>query len=71
MGERSGERIAVVTGVSRHIEADLGDPDASAQVIEKAVEAFGAVDTLVVNHAMGSNQSLETVSAEELDRAWR
>jgi 3-oxoacyl-[acyl-carrier protein] reductase len=54
----------------QQIEADLGDPDAPRQVIEQAVEAFGAVDALVVNHAHGSNQSLETVTAEELDRAW-
>lgn len=54
----------------QQIGADLGDPDAPRQVIERAVEVFGAVDALVVNHAHGSNQSLETVTAEELDRAW-
>jgi 3-oxoacyl-[acyl-carrier protein] reductase len=54
----------------QHIESDLGDPDAPPQVIEKAVEVFGAVDTLVLNHAMGSNQSLETATVEELDRVW-
>jgi 3-oxoacyl-[acyl-carrier protein] reductase len=54
----------------RHIEADLGDPDAPRQAIAAAIDAFGAVDSLVVNHAHGSNRSLETVTAEELDRAW-
>ncbi|HEX6688980.1 MAG TPA: SDR family oxidoreductase [Solirubrobacterales bacterium] len=54
----------------RHIEADLGDPDAARQVIEAAVDAFGAVDALVVNHAHGSKQSLEAVTVEDLDRAW-
>lgn len=54
----------------QHIEADLGDPGAPQRVIERAVDAFGAVDALVVNHAHGSRQSLETVSADELDRAW-
>jgi 3-oxoacyl-[acyl-carrier protein] reductase len=54
----------------QHIESDLGDPDAPRRVIEKAVEAFGAVDALVVNHATGSNQSLKTATAEELDRVW-
>jgi 3-oxoacyl-[acyl-carrier protein] reductase len=39
-------------------------------VIETAIEAFGAVDALVVNHATGSNQSLETTTAVELDRVW-
>lgn len=65
--------IGELGGISdrlQQIEADLGDPGAPRQVIEKAIDAFGAVDALVVNHAHGSNQSLETVSVEELDRAW-
>ena len=58
------------SGCLQHIEADLGDPEASRRVIERAIEVFGAVDALVVNHAHSSVQSLETVTAEELDRAW-
>jgi len=54
----------------RLIEADLGDPDAARRVIEAALDAFGAVDALVVNHAHGSDQSLATVTVAELDRAW-
>jgi NAD(P)-dependent dehydrogenase (short-subunit alcohol dehydrogenase family) len=50
----------------QHIEADLGDPSSPRRVIEAAVDAFGAVDALVVNHAHGFNQSLETVTVEEL-----
>jgi 3-oxoacyl-[acyl-carrier protein] reductase len=53
-----------------HVDADLGDSDAPHKVIERTVEAFGAVDALVVNHAHGSDQSLATVTAAELDRAW-
>ena len=58
------------SGRLQQIEADLGDPDASRRVIERAMDAFGAVDALVVNHAHSSVQSLVTVTAEELDRAW-
>jgi 3-oxoacyl-[acyl-carrier protein] reductase len=68
-----GALIAELGGVSdrlQHVDADLGEPGAPRKVIERAVEAFGAVDALVVNHAHGSNQSLETATAEELDRAW-
>jgi 3-oxoacyl-[acyl-carrier protein] reductase len=54
----------------QHVEADLGDPDAAGGVLERAIDAFGAVDALVVNHAHSSDQSLRTVTAEELDRAW-
>ncbi len=68
-----GELLEELGGVSdrlQHIEADLGDPDAAGEVIERAIEAFGAVDALVVNHAHSSDQSLRTVTVEELDRAW-
>ncbi len=54
----------------QHIEANLGDPDAPRRVIERAIDLFGAVDALAVNHAHCSDQSFETVTAEELDRAW-
>lgn len=54
----------------RQIEADLGDPDAARRVVEAALDAFGAVDALVANHAHGSDQSLATVTVEGLDRAW-
>ena len=65
--------IGELGGISdrlQHTETDLGDPDAPRRVIEGAIDAFGAVDALVVNHAHGSNQSLETVTVEELDRTW-
>lgn len=52
------------------IDADLGDPDAPRRVIDAAHDAFGALDVLVVNHAHSSEQSLATVTAAELDRAW-
>ena len=64
------DELGGVSDRLQYIEADLGDPDAPRRVIDRAVDAFGAVDSLVVNHAMGSNQSLETATAEELDRVW-
>lgn len=75
-GVDTGDTEALLTelgGVSKHlqhIEADLGDPDAPQRVITAAIDAFGGIDALVVNHAHGSEQTLATVSAEELDRAW-
>jgi 3-oxoacyl-[acyl-carrier protein] reductase len=54
----------------RFIEADLGDPDTPERMIAAAVDAFGAVDALVVNHAHSSAQTLETLTTDELDRAW-
>ncbi len=53
-----------------HVEADLADPAAPARVVDHAVRVFGAIDVLVANHARSSSLSLQTVTAEELDRSW-
>ena len=53
-----------------HVEADLADPAAPAGVVAHAVQTFGAIDILVANHARSSATTLETVTAEELDRSW-
>jgi 3-oxoacyl-[acyl-carrier protein] reductase len=54
-----------------HVEADLSEEEAGATVVDAAVEAFGAVDVLVVNHAFSPGDRLETTTAEILDRTWR
>jgi 3-oxoacyl-[acyl-carrier protein] reductase len=51
-------------------DEDLGDAEAPRELVERALERFGALDVLVVCHAHGSDQSLATATAEELDRAW-
>ncbi len=53
-----------------HIEADFSRPETPGQVIDHAVDRFGAVDVLVVNHAMSAPGSLAEVTCAELDRAW-
>lgn len=58
-----GERL-------RHVAADFADPAAPARVIDAAVDAFGAVDVLVVNHARSAYQTLAEVTAAELDLSW-
>lgn len=50
-----------------HAALDLADPGAPAAVVERAVEAFGAVDIVVANHARSSTQTLAEVTAAELD----
>lgn len=52
------------------VEADFADPDAPQHVVTAAVDAFGAVDVLVANHATDSQQSLADVTASELDRTF-
>jgi 3-oxoacyl-[acyl-carrier protein] reductase len=59
-----GERL-------EHVEADFARPDTPAEVVDRAVQVFGHVDVLVVNHATSSaKQTLSDVTTEELDRSW-
>jgi 3-oxoacyl-[acyl-carrier protein] reductase len=53
-----------------HRELDFLDPDAPAVAVQAAVERFGALDIVVANHARSSYQSLEDLTAAELDAAW-
>jgi 3-oxoacyl-[acyl-carrier protein] reductase len=52
------------------LDADLGDPDAPAALVAAALERFGALDAVVANHAHSSEQTLDALTVEELDRAW-
>lgn len=70
-------RVAVITGVSRRagvdvitVDADFVQPDASAVVMRAAVDAFGHVDALIANHARSSAQSLEDLTADEMQRTF-
>jgi 3-oxoacyl-[acyl-carrier protein] reductase len=49
---------------------DLADPAAAAALVDAVVELFGGLDILVANHARSSIQSLEELSAAELDHCW-
>ncbi len=53
-----------------HAEADFEDRDAPRQLVTSAVERFGQLDTLVVNHARSCVGGLSAMTAEELDRTW-
>lgn len=53
-----------------HAEMDLADPEAPRELVERAVEKFGHLDTLILNHARSSDLDLEHLSADELDLSW-
>jgi 3-oxoacyl-[acyl-carrier protein] reductase len=57
-------------GRVEHVSADLASPDAPAALVATARDAFGHVDALVANHARSSMQSLEELTAEELDLSY-
>ncbi len=57
-------------GRVEHIAADLADPDAPARLVHATRRAFGHLDGLVANHARSSQQSLEQLTAQELDLSY-
>ncbi len=57
-------------GRVEHLAVDLADPDAPTAVVDATQEAFGRLDIVVANHARSSSQSLEQLSAAELDLAY-
>ena len=57
-------------GRVEHIAADLADPDAPARVVDATRRAFGHLDAVVANHARSSQQSLEQLTAQELDLSY-
>ena len=57
-------------GRVEHIAADLADPDAPAHLVDATLRAFGHLDAVVANHARSSQQSLEELTAQELDLSY-
>ncbi|MDP8976986.1 MAG: SDR family oxidoreductase [Actinomycetota bacterium] len=49
------------------VAGDFVDPTAPGRVVDAALEAFGRLDVVVANHARSGMQSLEALTAEELD----
>src|SRR6478609_8828870 len=68
--ESVAAEIAAAGGRATHVAADLADPDAPARLVEAAGAASGHVDVLVANHARSSGQTLEQLTAAELDLSY-
>nr|WP_028661561.1 SDR family oxidoreductase [Saccharomonospora saliphila] len=54
-----------------HSEMDLSELTAPQRLMDAAVERFGCVDALVLNHARSQQGTLDEVTGETLDAAWR
>ena len=61
------DELRAAGGDLTHVSADLADPDAPARVLATARESFGGLDILVANHARSVRQSLEELTAAEVD----
>lgn len=64
------EELRVTGGRAEHLPADLADADMPAALVAAARDTFGHVDVLVANHARSSEQTLEQLTAAELDLSW-
>lgn len=47
--------------------ADFADPLAPGQIVEATIDLFGRLDVVVANHARSASQSLEQLTAAEID----
>jgi 3-oxoacyl-[acyl-carrier protein] reductase len=51
-----------------HLEADFIEQESPARVMKRAVEKFGHVDILILNHTHDTLKTLEELTSEEIDR---
>lgn len=61
------DELRAAGGDVEHVSLDLAAADAPALLVATAKERFGRLDALVANHARSSMQSLEQLTAAELD----
>lgn len=61
------EELRQAGGRVAHVCVDLADSQAPAAVVAAARESFGHVDAIVANHARSAEQSLEELTAAEID----
>lgn len=69
--DRLGELVAEIEGqrgAALAVRTDVADPVQVAQLIERAIERFGSVDTLVNNAGIGLAARFEEQSLEEFRR---
>jgi 3-oxoacyl-[acyl-carrier protein] reductase len=67
----SGRSHAPNVGEGLHVSADLSAPEAPANLIEAAAQAFGQVDVLVNNVGTAYITSFEEVSDGEWEEMWQ
>ncbi|MBW3602425.1 MAG: SDR family oxidoreductase [Actinobacteria bacterium] len=69
-GSELVDELRAAGGGAIEVAADFADPAAPGRVVAAALEAFGRLDVVVATHARTSTQSLEQLTAEELDRSY-
>ncbi|MDV8020853.1 SDR family oxidoreductase [Rhodococcus sp. IEGM 1330] len=62
--------LSTAPGGLGHLDIDLSDPAAPAALFDAAESRFGAVDSLVINHARSQLGDLGSLTATTLDLTW-
>jgi len=62
-----GEELRSLGRRVEHLEADFLDAESPMRVMRAAIQAFGHVDILILNHAYSTNGWLEELTAEHID----
>jgi len=65
--QRLVDELRAEGGELVHVSADLADPTTPAHLVDMARKAFGRLDIVLANHARSVPQSLENLTASELD----
>lgn len=62
--------LSTAPGGLGHLDIDLSDPAAPSTLFDAAESRFGAVDSLVINHARSQLGDLGSLTATTLDLTW-
>jgi 3-oxoacyl-[acyl-carrier protein] reductase len=63
-----GDPDAAATFGDSYLPADLEQPGAARQLVDAAIERYGALDVVVANHAYSTQTELGSLDAAEIDR---
>ena len=68
--EQLVDELRASGGSLTHVSADLANPDTPTQLVATARETFGRLDMVIANHARSIRQSLEELTAAEIDLSY-
>ncbi len=76
-GDDASEPAELVTELAasgrraEHLALDLAGPSAPEELVSEAFGVLGHLDIVIANHARSSSQSLDELTAEELEASYR
>jgi len=66
--ESLAKELTIYGSRIEHEETDFFDPNSPAHIMKIAVDKFGHVDILILNHTHDTLKTLQELTAEEIDR---